>query len=364
MKKNRMMRLASILLVCVLLSTSVISGTFAKYVTTDAQQDTARVAKWGVVASISGDLFGATYTKAEDGNKITTYSENAGTVSSVKKTVDGETVADSFVVAPGTKNDQGLTISITGTPEVSTKVHFDAAEDAKNDAKDYANSDINLAPGTYGIMVKYEGVLTEDNVGTYWKPQGNGYVNPTSLADVVASEGVYELLGEIKVAYTEEGPCDKDGYYRPVKWTVKFDNGTTRSYTKIEEIKADLLEHFNDKEFAPNKSNALSVNMTWAWAYNTAWDDVSSDTKENTSDADLMDTILGNMIYAANEGDTKTVHVVVMSGAEWLDVEYKNENAATDSANQVCNVYIKGSQTKVACLTVAFNARITVEQVD
>ena len=31
MKKNKMMRLAAILLVCVLMTTSVISGTFAKY---------------------------------------------------------------------------------------------------------------------------------------------------------------------------------------------------------------------------------------------------------------------------------------------------------------------------------------------
>ena len=54
MKKNRMMRLASILLVCVLLTTSVISGTFAKYVTKVESEDKARVAKWGFnTASIS-----------------------------------------------------------------------------------------------------------------------------------------------------------------------------------------------------------------------------------------------------------------------------------------------------------------------
>lgn len=47
MKKNRMMRLASILLVCVLLTTSVISGTFAKYVTQTEVNDAARVAYWG-----------------------------------------------------------------------------------------------------------------------------------------------------------------------------------------------------------------------------------------------------------------------------------------------------------------------------
>ena len=47
MKKNRMMRLASVLLVCVLLTTSVISGTFAKYTTSGTASDKARVAYWG-----------------------------------------------------------------------------------------------------------------------------------------------------------------------------------------------------------------------------------------------------------------------------------------------------------------------------
>ena len=50
MKKNRMMRLASLLLVCVLLTTSVISGTFAKYTTSITATDTARVAKFAVSA--------------------------------------------------------------------------------------------------------------------------------------------------------------------------------------------------------------------------------------------------------------------------------------------------------------------------
>ena len=64
MKKNKMMRAASALLVAVLLTTSVISGTFAKYITEDKGSDEARVAKWGVV--IEADSFGmfkTDYTK-------------------------------------------------------------------------------------------------------------------------------------------------------------------------------------------------------------------------------------------------------------------------------------------------------------
>lgn len=47
MRKNKMMRIASVLLVAVLLSTSVISGTFAKYTTSSTGSDSARVAYWG-----------------------------------------------------------------------------------------------------------------------------------------------------------------------------------------------------------------------------------------------------------------------------------------------------------------------------
>lgn len=63
MKKNRMMRIASVLLVAVLLSTCVISGTFAKYTTSATASDAARVAKWGFNATTFSieDLFVAAY---------------------------------------------------------------------------------------------------------------------------------------------------------------------------------------------------------------------------------------------------------------------------------------------------------------
>ena len=48
MKKNKRMRTASGLMIAALLTTSMISGTFAKYTTADAAQDSARAAKWGV----------------------------------------------------------------------------------------------------------------------------------------------------------------------------------------------------------------------------------------------------------------------------------------------------------------------------
>lgn len=104
MKKNNMMRIASVLLVAVLLSTSAISATFAKYTTSADATDTARVAKWGVTVAVAGDAFDTEYD--------------------LKEAVDGLTLAvesTEKVVAPGTSGEfTGVTLS--GIPEVAVKV--------------------------------------------------------------------------------------------------------------------------------------------------------------------------------------------------------------------------------------------------
>ncbi len=111
MKKNIMMRLSALLLVAVLLTTCVISGTFAKYTTADSATDTARVAKWGVSVTVTGnDAFGELY---DDEINV------AGTkVVSVKATDDD---VEQNVVAPGTRGTLGSVV-ISGTPEVMVDV--------------------------------------------------------------------------------------------------------------------------------------------------------------------------------------------------------------------------------------------------
>ena len=128
MKKNRMMRLASILLVCVLLTTSVISGTFAKYTTTGSTSDNARVAKWGVQINTEGDGF---FT--------TTYAKDSAT--DIANTVK----ADVDVVAPGTNAEGKAFFSLTGTPEVAVKVTFKVTGAGGVDKA----TDVVLAAGEY-----------------------------------------------------------------------------------------------------------------------------------------------------------------------------------------------------------------------
>ncbi len=206
MKKNKMMRLASILLVLTLLSTCAISGTFAKYVTSDSATDTARVAKWGVTASITNDpMFSTTYASDTSG-----YTDNTVVSSGSEK-----------LVAPGTKNDTGVSFTIGGAPEVAVKV----------EAVFTATKDVKLAAGTY----------TD---------------NPTT-GDLV--EDPYTLA--------------KD--YTPVKYTL------TKDGTKVVDGKtlADVATYINalSGDYAANTGLSAingTYKLTWAWDYSNG-DDVA-----------------------------------------------------------------------------------------
>lgn len=109
MKKSKSMRFASVLLVMTLLSTCMISGTFAKYVTSESASDTARVAEFGVRITANGETFKETYKGIETGWTS-------------KNTVDGET---DKVVAPGTEGEM-VKMTLTGKPEVAVRVNYEA----------------------------------------------------------------------------------------------------------------------------------------------------------------------------------------------------------------------------------------------
>lgn len=110
MKKNTMMRVASTLLVAVLLTSCVISGTFAKYVTSATGTDSARVAKFGVAITANGSTFAKEY-ETHDPNYVGTIAKSV--------------VSTEKVVAPGTGGDMA-SMTLAGTPEVAVKVTYEA----------------------------------------------------------------------------------------------------------------------------------------------------------------------------------------------------------------------------------------------
>jgi hypothetical protein len=118
MKKNMMMRLASVLLVATLLSTCAISGTFAKYVTTESGSDSARVAKWGVELVVDSFKLFAKQYKTDD---------TTATFSGDYSVESGDNV-----LAPGTSGTFA-DIAITGTPEVAVDVAVVATVEVSGD---------------------------------------------------------------------------------------------------------------------------------------------------------------------------------------------------------------------------------------
>ena len=133
MRKIKTMRAASALLVAVLLTTCTISGTFAKYVTSDSGTDTARVAKWGVTVDAEGvsDAFAKEYGD----------------------TVKAESTSTLDVVAPGTNGLLGA-ITLKGTPEVAVAVTYDSdlkLENWKVGSVEYCPIIITVDGVTYGV---------------------------------------------------------------------------------------------------------------------------------------------------------------------------------------------------------------------
>lgn len=270
MKKNRMMRLASSLLVAVLLTTSVISGTFAKYVTEDSAQDSARVAKWGVAVSVNGNLFGTDYAaNSASENKDSIVAATSQSVHS-----EGEENGIANIVAPGTKNETGLKIALTGTPEVAYTIS------ATNN--NIVAEEIFLAAGKWGVMVPAYGLNadTDFDNNTYYTKDGTNYIKVTNLIGFEADTDYYELIDEVDV--TEK--------YYPMDWTVAtsgaFDSITAS--VRLNDIQTEMIGELTQPNVSANTPTTGSYVLTWKWDFEDA----------NTNNG--ADTILGNLM-AANE---------------------------------------------------------------
>lgn len=218
MKKNKMMRLASVLLVAVILTTCAISGTFAKYVTETPASDSARVAKFGVTVTGTANTFKETYPK--DDTSVTL------TGNSVVSTED--------VVAPGTSGSMAA-FTLTGTPEVAVNVKFtgtlelgdkwvDSSDayycpieitvgDQTYKGKDYTSADlfeaaVNGKIATYSN--NYEAGTNLNGIGGdapviswKWAFEGNDNVKDTYLGDEAAEGRAAEISLSVTATVTQ-----------------------------------------------------------------------------------------------------------------------------------------------------------------
>ena len=224
MKKNRMMRVASGLLVAVLLTTCVISGTFAKYVTDASGSDSARVAKFGVKITAAKDMFNDSY---KDTKTTYTANEQIGEI-----TVQADTEGTD-VVAPGTKGSL-VGFEVTGTPEVDVEVTYVADLTLTGwtvDNAEYCPIEITVGSETFkmggeiatvaalekavedAIVAKkaiyhtntdLSTVVNDDVVVSWeWKFTGNDDVKDTALGDAAAAGNAAEIALAITTTITQ-----------------------------------------------------------------------------------------------------------------------------------------------------------------
>ena len=108
-KANKiMMIMVSVLLSAVLLTTSALSGTLAKYTTKGgAYSDGARVAKWGITVEAANDLGKQYIEEGDDYFKVQVNTE----------------LGDDYMLAPGTRGALAW-FSVEGTPEVMYSIDF------------------------------------------------------------------------------------------------------------------------------------------------------------------------------------------------------------------------------------------------
>lgn len=117
-KRNIALQLALVLCVLAIFCTCLVGTTFAKYVTSEVGADRARVSRWGVVITATDRSSFRTEYAIDD--------LNGGD----PDTVTVKSSSEQNVVAPGTKDAEGIVFAITGTPEVATKVDIQLTVDS------------------------------------------------------------------------------------------------------------------------------------------------------------------------------------------------------------------------------------------
>lgn len=203
MKKNNVMRIASALLVAVLLTTCAISGTFAKYTTTVSGSSNARVAKWGFgTGEISFDLFDGTYENVEtDVNpEINVIAPGTSGSDTIVFDVDDQAaateVAYTFVATLAISGDQDLIAQMQWSLDGTT---YKSAEEIQRDFAAMFDANTVHEPGSEPV---------EGDITIYWKwPFSNGAEEDTEDTQIGANGA--EVTVTISYTATQVGAPER-----------------------------------------------------------------------------------------------------------------------------------------------------------
>jgi hypothetical protein len=189
------------------------------------------------------------------------------------------------VVAPGTKNEVGMKISIKGQPEVDYTVTASYGADFE---------EVYLNAGKYAVMVAEYGV----NEGTLdWKDiyeYNSGACTFAKATSFTAGRKYFRATNILNL--TQD--------YYPIAWSVgRVNNSTTVTVVDNKRLETALNAMVNgignNATYDANTSIDKGYILTWAWAFDGN---------------DKADTILGNIMA----GNTETQYVVVDTGAGYM----------------------------------------------
>ena len=217
MKKMNLTKLMAVLVVLCLITSTFVGSTLAKYITTAEGNDTARVAKFGVVLTAESDIFAAEY--AEDS------AENTGTVA-----VKADDTTD--VVAPGTTGTM-TAFTIAGAPEVDVKVTATLAQVDPISmvtlpaGTGYLNWTTAAPADTYDVAANYYPVVWSLKQDGVEKASGNLAAIQTYLTGTLS--GIYEVEDDTFDALNGSWTLD---------WTWAFENGKDAEDTSLGQVAA------------------------------------------------------------------------------------------------------------------------------
>ena len=238
-KKNRTLRAAVLMLALVLITSCFVGGTFAKYVTSGDAGDNARVAKWGVsiTAHDTGDVFAKEYDAiAGQDNTVIAGGEYK-------------------VIAPGTKKDNAALVTLSGKPEVSVQVTYNAEHFSLTGNWIGGENNTFYCP----LIIKVTG-----KVGDAVKTETINCVEKTSAAEVETA----------------------------VKNAVAACSATYGPNTDLSTVAGDGLK------------------ISWEWPFEGT---------ANQGQTDAKDTYLGNQAATANGLDIPAIHIPVTATVTQID---------------------------------------------
>ena len=235
-KINKIMMITvSVLLCLVLITSSAVSSTFAKYATSGSSSSSARVAKWGVVIE-------ADYTALEnvEGQEVEVETTNDGMGVSIT----------GLKMGPGDDFSKAVKFTISGTPEVKLRVKIGAYVSYNIDETNNFKVPSEVAGlGAETTVIPFGFTFDDDNDATpcqyLCEPCASGNI-PETIANGLSQ--IIDMTHENNATYAyktfaptddialnlNESEVELEYFYLGFKWPSEYAfNGTNANYNEV-----------------------------------------------------------------------------------------------------------------------------------